>query len=122
MVGILLEDINVLSHFTNLNFQYKNYCINAQAHYQLFLIDAFNSNPKLLYSYVRHKKVGQPTVGPLRTIDGVLTNDSMSSWLICFLMLLLLFSQPNPAEHHLCNNSFSNSECDWSVVLDCCTL
>ena len=36
----------------------------------------FKSNPKQLHAYIRHKKVGCPSVGPLRLEDDSLTDDS----------------------------------------------
>ena len=110
---------DALVHFNNLNYQYRNYSISSQSQYELSLIDSFNTNPKLLHSYVRHKKVGQPCVGPLVTREGVMTNDCKAMadvFVKAFASVYQNQNLPNPGEHQSCDSSISDIVLDLSTV------
>ena len=59
-------------------------------------------NPKLLHSYIRHKKVGRPSVGPIRLDSGRLT-DSPSEmdevFASSFAAVYTKTCPPNPLPH-----------------------
>ena len=44
--------------------------------YEENLIEKFRENPKVLHAYIRKKKVGRPTVGPLTLANGELSDDA----------------------------------------------
>lgn len=76
------------------------------------MTDAFNTNSKLLH-YFRHKKVGQPTVGLLRTNEEIFTHDSKLMADLFANAFVSVFSDqhlPNLVEHQMCN--ISNTEFD----------
>ena len=64
--------------FANLNQQCKTYAVKAQAQYEESLILRSQDHPKLLHSYLRKKKTGRPTVGPLTLQSGQLSDDPKS--------------------------------------------
>ena len=41
------------------------------------MLEDLKRNPKQLHAYIRHKKVGCPTVGPLKLGDGRLTDNAL---------------------------------------------
>ena len=60
------ESLNV---FHEVNAVYRNYSLVSRRNYELELIGR-PDNRKLFHSYIRHKKVGRPAVGPLRLSNG----------------------------------------------------
>ena len=55
------------------------YCYNSWTHTTCKVsktsLQTSKENPKLLHSYIRSKKVGRPTVGPIRLDSGLLTDN-----------------------------------------------
>ena len=72
------DSVDALENYNILNERYRNYYIYKQAEKEESLIDLFRDNSKFLHSYLRKKKIGAPTVGPLRTSDGTTTSDAYS--------------------------------------------
>ena len=66
-----------LSSFFVINRSVKNFARTSQSNYELRLTGDFVSNTKQLHAYLRRKKVGCPTIGPLRLGDGRLTDDPL---------------------------------------------
>ena len=64
-----------LRAFFAANVEMKNFAIVSQAEYEQKLTDELTSNSKLFHAYLRRKKVGCPSVGPLKLGDGNLTDD-----------------------------------------------
>ena len=69
-----------LEGYHELNHQYRNYTRNRQANYEQKLIDLLSDAPKLFHGYLRDRKKGCPSIGPLRDTAGnlVQTNWGMS--------------------------------------------
>jgi len=65
-----------LAEYDRLNSQFRNFHIHVQIEHESALIDRFRESSKFFHSYIRNKKVGCPSVGPLRLPDGCLTDDS----------------------------------------------
>ena len=64
-----------LDHYNAINNQFRNFHISSRVEYERSLIGRIKEYPKAFHSYIRSKKVGNPTVGPLRSADGlVITN------------------------------------------------
>ena len=61
--------------FCDANHAIKNFSICSQKMYERSLIDQLKVNPKLFHGYINHRKVGRPTVGPIRDANGYLTDD-----------------------------------------------
>ena len=60
--------------FAAANRQYRRFAISTQAEYERELIVRSKDNPKLLHSYIRKKKVGRPSIGPLKLPSGSLSD------------------------------------------------
>ena len=69
-----------LETYRGLNHQYRNYSRNRQAAYEQKLIDLLPEAPKLFHGYLRERKKGCPSIGPLRDSAGTLiqTNCGMA--------------------------------------------
>ena len=53
----------------------RNFEVNCQKEYEGLLADQINNNPKLFHSYVKHRRVARPSIGPIKTNDGFLSDD-----------------------------------------------
>jgi hypothetical protein len=59
-----------LGVFNEHNLQYRNYALHCRSQYEQQLIDRFAESPKVFHSYIRRKKKGRLSVGPLRLPSG----------------------------------------------------
>ena len=55
--------------------EYRNFFIHSQVKRERSYISKIETDPKLFYSYIRGKKVGNPSAGPLKLSDGTFSND-----------------------------------------------
>ena len=53
----------------------KNFASNAQKSFERSRVDQLKTNPKLFHGYIKHRKVGLPSVGSIRTSEGELTDN-----------------------------------------------
>ena len=61
--------------FFVVNQALKKFAITSQSEYEKHLIGELKTSPKRFHAYLRQKKVGCPSVGPLRLSDGKLSDD-----------------------------------------------
>ena len=91
--------------FANVNRSYYHFELREQAKYEEGLLSRLKDNPKLIHSYIRSKKVGQPAVGPLKLCSGSMT-DNPSQMAECFassFASVYISKEPaNPEPHQLC--------------------
>ena len=66
-----------LQVYNDINSTYRNYSRFRQARYEERLVDLISEAPKLFHSYLRERKKGCPSVGPLRTSEGYLIQSSL---------------------------------------------
>lgn len=64
-----------LNNYNILNNTYRNYFKHKQIEHEKHLVRNLKTLPKLFHQYIRNKKVGVPSVGPLRLDSGELTSD-----------------------------------------------
>jgi hypothetical protein len=69
------ETIAALHTFNVFNSRCRNYSVWSRSQYEGGLMEQFKVKPKLFHSYIRAKKVGRPTVGPVRLEDGDIISD-----------------------------------------------
>lgn len=67
--------VDAYSRFCNVNRQCKTFAVTSQGRYEAGLIDVWKENPKLFHSYIRSKKTGAVSVGPLKFPDGQVSGD-----------------------------------------------
>ena len=96
------------NEFRAVNDEIKSFSIKSQIGYEKSLVSQLSSNPKLFHSYIKHRKVNKPTVGPLMLNSGALTDDPilMSE---CFLQGFssVFCGEINtaPEPNQICHNS-----------------
>jgi hypothetical protein len=57
--------LEMLHIFNEINWRYRNFSVASRSLYEMRLLEK-DDNRKLFHAYVRSKKIGCPTVGPLR--------------------------------------------------------
>ena len=89
-----------LLRFNNANADVHRFHLRSQAQYESSLIRRMKENPKLFHSYIRHKKVGRTSVGPLYMSTGDLSDspqDMVESFSQAFSSVYTSHSLPTPA-------------------------
>ena len=71
-----LESLFSLQQYLQVNHEHRNVIIVKQCEYKASLVANVKDNPKLFYLYIRNKKVGIPSIGPLRSPEGHVEMDS----------------------------------------------
>ena len=92
--------VQALLNFNAANADVHNFQHLSQASYESSLVHQMKEKPKLFHAYIRHKKVGHNSVGPLRIESGELCDmpDVMSeSFSQAFSSVYTKHTLPNPA-------------------------
>ena len=63
--------------FSTINCEYRKFSIKSQEQYELHVAAKLSSDPKPFHSYIKHRRVGRSSVGPLRSGTGQLTDDPL---------------------------------------------
>ena len=58
--------VQAWNDFNRSNVDIKRFAVNSQMGYEKKVASQINTKPKLFHSYIRHRKVGKPSVGPLK--------------------------------------------------------
>ena len=93
---------SALNSYDVLNHRYRNYFIFQQINHEERLLESFVECPRAFHSYIRSKKIGMPTIGPLRGEDGNLIdrNDLMGEIFADKFCSVFLNTDPiDPAPH-----------------------
>ena len=93
--------------FTNANNNIKYFSMNAQMEYERDTVNQLSTAPKLFHSYVRHRRVGRPSLGPLKMQDGTLTDDPRTMANLFAISFAGVYDSSVPRDqypHALCNN------------------
>ena len=91
-----------LNSFNVINYQYRNYVRNRQCQYESSMVDRLASAPKLFHSYIRRRKKGCPSVGPLRTGNGEVksTASEMRKLLVNYFSAVFVTETPQNSQNH----------------------
>ena len=69
------ETVIALEIFNGVNYEYRNYAKIRQCNYERKLAGLLSLAPKAFHSYLRERKAGCPSVGPLQQVNGNLVSD-----------------------------------------------
>ena len=86
-----------LSAFNAANADIHSFQVRSQANYESSLILRMKEKPKLFHAYIRHKKVGRTSAGPLRLTSGDSPQDMAESFSQAFSSVYTSHRLPNPA-------------------------
>ena len=89
--------------FTAVNREYRCFSTCSQVDYEKSLIYRSKEQPKILHSYIRNKKLGRPSVGPLKLETGLCDNPQImaESFALAFASVFTRGLPPDPAGHQL---------------------
>lgn len=101
------QAIASLEIFQGINHRFRHYCLNSRALYESSLMNRYGEAPKLFHSYIRKKKVGCLSVGPLR-LPGeslLVTPVEMANVLVSTFSSVFVERVPvAPAPYQTCNS------------------
>ena len=89
------------------NNQIKNFTVSSQISYERKVVSQLKESPKLFHSYIRHRKVGRPGVGPMRLECGTLSDNAIDMAEVFVSSFSSVFSGeiPDTYGHHQHSNS-----------------
>ena len=61
--------------FTEVNNRLRTFAKDSQKDYEKKVAAQLKTNPKLFHGYLRHRRVGRPTIGPLKLSDNSISDD-----------------------------------------------
>ena len=99
--------------FSGVNKEVRTFAVKSQCDYELSLITRSKDNPKLLHAYIRNKKVGRASVGPLLLPSGSLTDDAYKMaelFASSFASVFTVGTPVNPASQQVYNGTLSHLE------------
>ena len=108
-----------LAEYQRLNHLYRNFSRIKQANYEQKLIDLLTEAPKLFHSYLRERKKGCPSVGPLRDSTGSLeqSNSGMSELFVDAFASVFVPTVPvNPHQYQQTNSQMLNVNVSYEAV------
>ena len=95
--------------FNDANEELRHFAINSQKAYEKKVAAQLDSKPKLFHSYIRYRKVGKPSIGPIRLLSGHLS-DSPQQMASCFVEsfsgVFATTDPTNPLPHQACDSNF----------------
>ena len=95
-----------LKSFQAINKQLRSFALCSQIDYERSLLLKMKENPKLLHSYLRHKKCFRSSVGPLQLPSGGTTDDPRTmadSFAEAFADVFTTTSPQDPFPHQDCD-------------------
>ena len=96
------QTLDALNSFNVVNYQYRNYVRERQCYYESSIVGRLASAPKLFHSYIRRRKIGCPSVGPLRSGNGeiVSTASEMCEMLVTSFSAVFVAETPRSIHDH----------------------
>ena len=97
--------------FVSINSQIQKFAIDSQIGYERKISEQIGSNPKLFHSYLKHRKVGKPSIGPIKLQDGTLTDDPQlmaDRFASSFASVFITDTPDNPVHNQFCDNVTDN--------------
>ena len=93
--------------YKNVNEKVLNFAIRSQIDYERRLGNQISSQPKLFHSYIRHRKMCRPSIGPIKLPNGDITDDSLSMancFVHSFASVFRTEILAHPFLHQICNS------------------
>ena len=113
------EAVDALAEYSDTNNIYRNYSRYRQGMHEQKLANLIPEAPKLFHSYLRERKKGCPSVGPLRAADGSLTHDNegMSEEFAGSFSAVYNASFPiNPHPNQVCDGTMDSITVTYEMV------
>ena len=95
-----------LKAFQSANKELRSFAARSQIEYEKSLLLRLKDNPKMLHSYLRHKKKFRSSVGPLKLSSGSMTDDPAlmaNIFALAFAGVFASSEPPNPSPHQRCD-------------------
>ena len=109
-----------LGNYQEINRTYRNYARLKQGRYEERLVSLISEAPKLFHSYLRERKKGCPSVGPLRNSEGSLiySNLEMSEeFARAFSAVYIATTPDRPSQYQFYDGSMEEISVSYDKVL-----
>ena len=114
---------DALDRYQRVNCEYRNFSVKQQISFEGRLVGLIRDQPKKFHQYIRSKKVGRPSVGPLRLSSGKISGDFQemaSEFANSYSSVYFTEPLPFPFPHQKCELRMRDivfSPCDVDDVL-----
>ena len=99
--------LDAWNKFHDVNTTIKHFAVNSQIEYEKSISCQIGPNPKLFHSYIKHRRVGKPSVGPIILSNGILTDDPKQmaeGFAASFASVFVDVTPSNPVANQSCLN------------------
>lgn len=106
------EVLESLWIFSRLSFEYRNFSRLSQCQYEQELENNFSVAPKMVHSYIRRRKKGCPSVGPLKLPSGEVVagqRDMSQLFVNSFSSVFVDADLASPSPHHFFPGKFGET-------------
>ena len=107
--------------FRRVNEDILHYAMRSQINYERNICNRIKFEPKLFHSYIKHRKVCKPSIGPLKLADGCMTDSALlmaNEFLRCFSSVFSVERLNNPYPHQISVGSMEQIHVTEVCVLD----
>ena len=114
-----VDVVGAYETYRQANIRYKNYALNRQCAHEKKLVSLLSVAPKAFHSYLRERKKGCPSVGPLKDVNGALiaSQDAMcDAFAEAFVSVYIEDDPSSPATHQTVLGEMENLVIDSSSV------
>ena len=105
------DALETWAQYNAINYQYRNFTRTNQKDYEERLAEILPEAPKALHGYLRERKRGCPSVGPLKNQGGTLVSEpqKMADILVeAFASVYVEDAPQNPSAHQIFHNQMSD--------------
>ena len=114
-----VETRDAWDRFASVNGRYRNYAKRKQWEYEEGLIRSLSNSPKLFHGYIRRKKKGRPSVGPLKVNSTVVAEAAgmVEVFADSFCSVFIEAVPQSPASNQEFSGSMSSLNLTYDVIL-----
>ena len=102
-----------------VNEKILNFAIRSRMEYECKLGNQINSQPKLFHSYIKHRKVSRPSIGPIKLPNGEISDDP-ALMANCFIQSFASVFQTDvstePFSHQICDNRVDQLQITPAII------
>ena len=115
------ETVMLENEYFMINQTYRNFARFKQSEYEQRLIDLLPDAPKIFHSYLRQRKTGCPSVGPLKLADGSLSYENVDmseEFVSAFSSVFVSHAPVDPHPFQASHGCMTNLEVTYEKVFE----
>ena len=115
------QTIESFQQFNRINYLCRNYSRYQQGQYEVKLAGLLGEAPKLFHAYLRERKAGCPSVGPLKLPSGQVIHDYAemgNAFSEAFSSVFVRDDPANPEPYQLCDGNMQDVSVSSDLVVE----